>query len=108
MNNKNWSKFLNTGKLLILEEKSYFPADVLKKVKELTGENQHTEARIEIAKAVVGADDLIKKLEAIDSKHMKLGHLTPELNKERQKITQKLLNKVKAQFSNFDDVRRSL
>jgi hemoglobin-like flavoprotein len=64
------------------------------KVSDLTDGNCHTESLIEIAKAF-GFPEEKNNLEIILLKHIRAGHLTPDLSSERYSIYNILLASIK-------------
>ena len=106
MDNKQWEKILHKNKLNE-ENRKMFPTKVIKMIAKMTHVNDHTQARIEIAK-VLGDKKAVDELEKIDAKHTQLGHMPNELSRERDALTKKLLNQVKGWYVNSKDVLGSL
>ena len=106
MDQKQWQKLLHEN-TLNEENRKMFPTDVIKKIAKLTDVNDHTGARIEIAK-VLKDKKAVADLEKIAAEHGRLGHMPHNLIRDRDAITKKLLNQVKGWYVNSNDVHKSL
>ena len=76
--------------------------NIIDKIANLTNQNNHTAARIELAKAL-RLNDLVKAYEAIDVIHMYLRQAN-ETNVARNALDKKLFKYAKGKFSNYKDI----
>ena len=73
------------------------------KIAALTDRNNHTEARIVLAKTLPGSAKIVKAYEAIDTIHMFLGRAN-ETNVARDALDKILFAKAKAVYTNFSGI----
>ena len=78
---------------------------IIDKIAKLTDQNHHTEARIELAKAL-RLKDLVKAYEAVDTIHLYLRRAN-ETNVARDALDKKLFKYAKGKFSNYKDIEGS-
>ncbi len=77
------------------EKLDYIDVDIIRRfVKKHTHNNDHTQARIDIASGI-NNKTLEKAYMDLDKRHMKAGHLTDELSEERNKLDKKLFSELK-------------
>ena len=89
----------------ILTEAKELDSKIIKKMAALTDRNHHTEARIELAKAL-RLKDLVKAYEAVNTIHMYLRRAN-ETNVSRDALDKKLFKYAEQNFSNIDDIHRA-
>ncbi len=106
MDQKQWKKLLRKN-TLNEENRKMFPVDVIKKIAKMTDQNDHTQARIEIAK-VLKDKKAVSDLEKVDAEHKRIGHIPYNLIRDRDAVEKKLLKQVKASYVNSNDVHKSL
>jgi hypothetical protein len=87
----------------ILQEGKEFPIDVLKKIENLTDDNDHQAARILLAKTMRDKK-LLSAYEGIKAIQDFYGHLPRELSQLRYDIDKKMFERVKKNYSNGQDV----
>lgn len=83
-----------------------FPPAVIKKLAHLTDINNHTEARVLVAKTM-GDKKLLAAYQAIETLHMYFGHLAHGLSDARYAIDKTMFAHVKAHYSNGQEVYMS-
>ena len=79
----------------------------IKEIKELTHYNNHTIARLELAKAL-RSNTHIKFYKAIDDLHMIYGHLPRELSILRDEMEPKFMDLLRNRLDNFKEVYGAL
>ena len=86
----------------ILTEAKELDSKIVKKMAALTDRNYHTEARIELAKAL-RLKDLVKAYKAVNIIHMYLRQAN-EIGRAREALDKKLFKYAEQKFSNIDDI----
>lgn len=79
----------------------------IKEIKELTHYNNHTLARLEIAKAL-RSNTHIKFYQAIDDLHMIYGYMPRELSILKSEMEPKFMDLLKNRLENFKEVYGAL
>jgi translation initiation factor 2 alpha subunit (eIF-2alpha) len=82
-----------------LIEKSELGGALINKIEQLTDRNNHTEARLTLAKAV-GDKKLVQAYEGIDTVHTYLRDMN-DLSKARDRLDRKLFAQAKKTFSDY-------
>jgi translation initiation factor 2 alpha subunit (eIF-2alpha) len=82
-----------------LTEKSELGGALINKIEQLTDRNNHTEARLTLAKAV-GDKKLVQAYEGIDTVHTYLRDMN-DLSKARDRLDRKLFAQAKKTFSDY-------
>jgi len=103
-------RYLNYYNELLNKTKGYkmkLSKEQIKEIKELTHYNNHTLARLEIAKALKSYPH-IKFYQAINDLHMIYGHMPRELSKLRGEMEPKFMDFLKNILENFEEVYRAL
>ena len=85
----------------LLTEKKELGSAYIEKIRMLTDRNNHTMARLELAK-LVGSKQHIKFYQAIMDIQDVVGHLPMGLSKVRHEMEKPFMNLLKKKFSNFD------
>ena len=85
----------------LLTEKKELGSAYIEKIRMLTQRNNHTMARLELAK-LVGSKQHIKFYQAIMDIQDVVGHLPMGLSKVRHEMEKPFMNLLKKKFSNFD------
>ena len=83
-----------------LIEKSELGGALINKIEQLTDRNNHTEARLTLAKAV-GDKKLVQAYEGIDTVHTYLRDMN-DLSKARDRLDRKLFAQAKKTFSDYN------
>ena len=86
----------------IITEGKELDQKTIDKIAALTDRNNHTEARIVLAKTLGNSAKIVKAYEAIDTIHMFLGRAN-ETNVARDALDKILFNKAKG-YSNFSNI----
>ena len=79
----------------------------IKEIKELTHYNNHTLARLEIARAL-RSNTHIKFYKAIDDLHMIYGHMPRELSILKSEMEPKFMDLLRNRLENFKEVYGAL
>ena len=79
----------------------------IKEIKELTHYNNHTLARLEIAKAL-RSNTHIKFYQAINDLHLIYGHMPSELSILRSEMEPKFMDLLRNRLENFKEVYGAL
>jgi len=85
----------------LLTEKKELGSAYIEKIRMLTQRNNHTMARLELAK-LVGSKQHMKFYQAIMDIQDVVGHLPMGLSKVRHEMEKPFMNLLKKKFSNFD------
>ena len=85
----------------LLTEKKELGSAYIEKIRMLTQRNNHTMARLELAK-LVGSKQHMKFYQAIMDIQDVVGHLPTGLSKVRHEMEKPFMNLLKKKFSNFD------
>ena len=85
----------------LLTEKKELGSAYIEKIRMLTDRNNHTMARLELAK-LVGSKQHIKFYQGIMDIQDVVGHLPMGLSKVRHEMEKPFMNLLKKKFSNFD------
>tara|TARA_R100000030_G_scaffold526_1_gene545 strand:- start:165 stop:458 length:294 start_codon:yes stop_codon:yes gene_type:complete len=85
----------------LLTEKKELGSAYIEKIRMLTDRNNHTMARLELAK-LVGSKQHMKFYQAIMDIQDVVGHLPMGLSKVRHEMEKPFMNLLKKKFSNFD------
>ena len=85
----------------LLTEKKELGSAYIEKIRMLTDRNNHTMARLELAK-LVGSKQHIKFYQAIMDIQDVVGHLPMGLSKVRHEMEKPFMNLLKKTYSNFD------
>jgi len=94
-------KDLYPNQASFLMEKKELGNAYIEKVRMLTQRNNHTAARLELAK-LAGSKQHIKFYQAIMDIEDVVGHLPMGLSKVRHEMEKPFMNLLKKKFSNFD------
>ena len=103
-------RYLNHYNELLNKTKGYkmkLSKEQIKEIKELTHYNNHTLARLEIARAL-RRNTHIKFYQAIDNLHSIYGHLPRELSILRDKMEPKFVDLLRNRLENFKEVYGAL
>ena len=94
-------KDLYPNQASFLMEKKELGSAYIEKIRMLTQRNNHTMARLELAK-LVGSKQHMKFYQAIMDIQDVVGHLPMGLSKVRHEMEKPFMNLLKKKFSNFD------
>lgn len=83
-----------------------FLKNEIRKIKEQTEINYHSENLLFIAKKL--KSPLLKDFQKIHQEHMRIGHLPYELSQKRYKLYEKLMKELKKKSPQFEEVYGSL
>ena len=89
----------------LITEAKELDQKIIAKIAKLTDQNHHTEARMELAKALK-LKDLVKAYEAVDVIHMYLRRAN-ETNVSRDALDKKLFKYAEQKFSNYKEIYNS-
>ena len=89
----------------LLKEGKELDQTIIDKIAGLTDRNNHTEARVELAKAL-GLTDLEKAYHAINTIHIYLRRGN-ETNIARNALDKKLFKYAKQKFSNYKEIEKA-
>ena len=82
-------------------------AATIRRVASMTNRNQHTEARITLARAV-GATRLVQAYQKIHRFQMRVGYLPHPQGAQRSKLDKDLFRLIRAKFTNSREIDRAL
>ena len=88
-------------KNMLIKEGKELDQKIIDKIAKLTDRNNHTEARLVLAKTLGNSAKIVKAYEAIDTIHMFLGRAN-ETNVVRDALDRLLFKKAQSVYSNFD------